>query len=393
MFNTNRNINKNINMEYYNILGIQKTSSQKDIKKAYHKLAKKYHPDKIPANTSNELKAQSNAKFQQIGEAYEILSDPEKRKIYDIYGKDGLKQDQQAGMNPFDVFNNIFNMGSTKTNNTFSRKREVKSEPVVYNMGVQLRDLFNGKVVKLKITRKVIINLDNNQPVPINNLETTWDTCSNCHGNGLIMTTKQIAPGFISQQQTSCSNCYGTGKKLKSGYDLRDHPEIIEIKLDKGFNIQNSHIIQGKGNCYPGTVPGDIIIGFILNPDKTFTIRGCHLVMKHTISLMEALCGFKVIINHPDENIGTTQINNRKIVKPNSSIEISGLGLINPNNNNKGSLIIELDIDFPDQLSDQDREILKNVLTNTNGNNSNGHNTNGHKHENDEIVCDTIFNI
>ena len=118
---------RNVSFDYYDILGVGKDALKSDIKKSYHKQARKYHPDKV---SDPGLEKKNTEKFQKIGEAYEVLSDDKKRKIYDQYGKEGLKDGfNGGGMNPFDMFSQFFKNGSGFSFNNFSQKKVKKSIP------------------------------------------------------------------------------------------------------------------------------------------------------------------------------------------------------------------------------------------------------------------------
>lgn len=338
--------------EYYDILGLSKTASKGEIKKAYYKLAKKYHPDKAEPNQKDEF----TKKFQKIGEAYEILFDDEKRQTYDQFGKDALNQNGgRDGVNPFDIFNNIFNHGGfdfsqhrhsrqANFNNSFMRKKVKKSSPVVHQVNITLEDLFNGKTLKLRITKKTIFNSKG----PVNdNLENTWSNCNQCKGTGTKTEIQQIGPGFVSQRQMPCRDCLGTGNKLKDGYYMGDSQDIVEVIISPGMDIGKDHIIESGGNCLPGTVPGDIVIAFRIKSHPVFKLKGNNLTMNKTILLSESLCGADFIINHLDGS--NIRIKTKNVIKPGEIRTIKGLGMYDKFGL-RGYLSIHFDVEFPDNL-------------------------------------------
>lgn len=346
-------------MEYYETLGVKKDASATEIKKAYHKLAIKYHPDKAPEDKKEEY----TKKFQKIGEAYEVLSDQDKRKIYDETGSTDFQQ--QGGMNPFDMFaemfgNSGFNFsgGGFRMNNNFMRKTEKKSAPVVHQVNLKLEDLFNGKTIKLKITKKAIFKRDSSEPCK-DKLSETWETCKECSGVGHKTVSRQLAPGFMTQTNVQCDKCLSTGDVLKGEYILKDHQEIIEVKIGKGMDIRREHVISEAGNCYPGTHPGDIIIAFQLLNHDTFHLKNSDLIMHKKILLSEALCGCQFIIKELDNTLFKVKSNN--IIKPGTAKIIPGKGMF-INETDRGNLVINFEIEFPDSLLIHQKKNLKKFL-------------------------------
>jgi len=345
-------------MDYYETLGVKKDATSTEIKKAYHKLAIKYHPDKAPEDKKEEY----TKKFQKIGEAYEVLSDPDKRKMYDETGSTDFKE----GINPFDIFAEMFgnsNPGFFKSgfrmnNDHFMKKTEKKSAPVVHQVNLKLEDLFNGKTVKLKITKKAIFSRDSSEPCK-DKLSETWETCKECSGLGSKTITKQLAPGFVTQMNVQCEKCLSTGDILKDNYILKDHQEIIEIKIIRGMDIRKEHVIAGAGNCYPGTHPGDIIIAFQLLNHDTFHLNKSDLVMNKKILLSEALCGYEFNIKELDGTL--FKIKSKDIVKPGTSKIIPGKGMY-INEKDRGNLVINFEIEFPDSLLIHQKKNLKKFL-------------------------------
>jgi DnaJ family protein A protein 2 len=342
--------------EYYDILGLKKTASVAEIKKAYHKLAMKYHPDKV---TDPSLIEESKIKFHKIGEAYEVLSDPNKRQTYDQFGKEGAK----ANINPDDIFNSFFGGGFKggfnfgTPNNHFARKRVNKSAPVMHQVNLTLEDLFKGRVIRLKITRKRIFGPEG--LVSSTNLENTWHVCNTCKGSGVITQMRQLGPGFVSQTQNPCNVCNTSGYELKPGYHVGDHQEIVEVEVKKGIDVTTEHKIEGAGNCYPGTIPGDIIIIYKLEPHPVFNVKGNNLVITKSLLLSEALCGCDFTIENLDG--GDIRVESKNIITPGMTKTIRNQGMYD-RFGIRGHLIIQFEVIFPESLTKEEKDKIRNCL-------------------------------
>ena len=228
--------------DYYNILGVKKDANDNEIKKAYYKLAREFHPDKAP----DDKKEEYTKKFQRIQEANEVLSDERKRQIYDAVGKEGLQGGGggrgQPDMNDIfgnfgnfgnfgDIFGNMFNQGGMGGRN----KRQAgpqKSKEIVFPLKVSLKDIYIGTKKKLKITKQVILNKETKEVVT-KDLEKTWNSCAACGGHGLVTQVIQMG-NMITQTQRPCDKCKGNGSSLKDEYMTGEFSEIIEVSIPKG---------------------------------------------------------------------------------------------------------------------------------------------------------------
>lgn len=376
--------------DYYKTLDIDKGATSEEIKKSYRKLALIYHPDKA----SSEQKEEYTKKFQEITEAYGVLSDEDKRKMYDMTGKaDG------ESINVSDIFaqffgnsfgnsfgnasfrsgtsftnfsdndNNPFSKfggskffggdpfgGQKSRNDSFMKKKLKKSPPLVHQVNLTLNDLFKGKVIKLKITKEVIFK--GNEKVKTSDLENSWIKCDVCDGNGIVMTLQQVA-NFMAHVQRSCEKCSGTGNILKSEYEIKEQQEIVEIEIKKGMDLSHPHIIENAGHCSPGFLPGDIVIEFHLKPHPIFKVQNDDLILHKTILLSEALCGTTFEIEQLDNKLLEIKID--EIIKPGDSRTIKEAGMYD-RFGIRGDLIIKFDIEFPESLLIHQKTNLKKYL-------------------------------
>ena len=334
--------------EYYKILGgnINKNSSQEDIKKAYKKVAMKWHPDRNQDN-----KEEAEKKFKQISTAYSVLSDSKKKDIYDQFGEEGLQnQNQGHNVNPMDIFGDIFggsgfsfNFGQNfQSNNNQQRK----NKPIAKHINVKLEDLYNGKKMKLNITRKVI---DNDKKHLIKQ-------CSTCDGNGVVIQVRQMGP-MIQQIQQQCHNCNGSGRFAPKNI-RRNETKTVELDIKKGTQHGGKIVIENMGDTpIDGSLPSDII--FIINQEDhpIFNVSDKHLIIEKKINLIDALNGFEFIITHLDNR--KLLVTSDSIIKPNEIKVIKYQGMPSQNSND-GDLIIKFQVEFPNTI--ENGELLEKVL-------------------------------
>ena len=320
------------NDEYYQVLGIEKSASQNDIKKAYYKLSKKYHPDKNPGNKEAE------EKFKEISEAYSVLSDPEKRKKYDKYGKKGESVD------PTDIFNTFFGGGfggSFTSENPFEAffnanprtKKESKPTKVadfVATIKVSLKDIYCGNTIKRKITRTRICKHCDGTGSSIKQKPTE---CPDCHGSG--MKTVQMRQGpMCSIYQMPCDKCNQTGKITDTKNPCKEcissgtvqTSAILEMKLKPGMTNGSTHRFENEGDEFPGKLAGDVVFVITIAEDQFWKCSNYDLVGKVKISLADSLCGYHLKLTMPDGHIVHKIIGD--VIEPKSTITIKNEGLM-----------------------------------------------------------------
>ena len=245
----------------YETLEVEKDASQKDIKKAYFRLSRSHHPDK----------GGDEHKFKEINAAYEILSDPEKRKAYDQYGLEGI-DDDGASARGEDLFSMFFGGGGRRS----ARQGPRKGPSVNHPIKVSLEDLYNGKTVKLAVNRKIIVG----EP----------KTCPKCKGQGVIMEVRQIGPGMITQMQRTCPMCDGLGMIA----DTKSERKVLEVRIEKGMKHNQKVTFRGMADEVPGVEAGDVNFIVQEKDHDLFKRKGADLLLTKEISLNQALCGFTV---------------------------------------------------------------------------------------------------
>jgi len=351
--------------KFYDVLEVSPDANEETIKKAYRKMAVKYHPDK---NKSNPAMAE---KFKEVSSAYEVLSDSEKRKIYDNYGEEGLKGGGFSSASAEDIFSRFFGgFGGFGGGRQHSGPK--RAEDTVFKLRVSLKDLYNGKVKKLKISRNVICETCNGKGTTKQGADTR---CDSCKGRGVKVTHRQLGPGMIQQFQTHCPACNGTGEVIDpksrcndcKGKKLIEKKEVIEVNIDKGMKDGERITFYEMGEQSPGCQTGDLII--ILCEDKEeglrFTRKGHDLIYEHELTLSEALTGYEFLITHLDERTLIVRSTSDEIVKPGDFRQIDDEGMpIYKSPFEKGKLLIKFDVKFPapNQISLENRKALEKLL-------------------------------
>jgi len=352
---TNDEVN---NKKYYELLGVPTIASKDEIKKAYRKLAVKLHPDK----------GGDEEKFKEVTRAFEVLSDDEKRRVYDEYGEEGLSQQGLgASMNAEDIFEAFFGGGLFGRSKGKSRGPR-KAEDVVHTLKVTLKDLYLGKTAKLALNRHRICSDCSGKGTKSGAQAVT---CPVCSGRGVRVQIRQMGPGMIQQIQTTCSECSGTGETIRDsdkcskchGKKVVSEKKILEVYVEPGMESGQKIVISGEADEAPGCLPGDVIIVVEEKPHEVFRRQGIHLFLKKEIHLVEALCGMTTFIDHLDGRRLLLKTEPGEIIQPGMLKSIIGEGMpIYRNPTQKGNLIIQFHIVFPKFLSIEQQAILEKTL-------------------------------
>ncbi|CAL9231118.1 unnamed protein product [Arabidopsis halleri] len=349
---------KSDNTKFYEILGVPKTASPEDLKKAYKKAAIKNHPDK----------GGDPEKFKELAQAYEVLSDPEKREIYDQYGEDALKEGMgggSGGHDPFDIFSSFF--GNPFGDGSTRRRRQRRGEDVVHPLKVSLEDVYLGTTKKLSLSRKVLCSKCNGK----GSKSGASMKCGGCQGSGMKVSIRQVGPGMIQQMQHACNDCKGTGETINDrdrcpqckAEKVVSEKKVLEVNVEKGMQHNQKITFNGQADEAPDTVTGDIVFVIQQKEHPKFKRKGDDLFVEHTLSLTEALCGFQFVLTHLDKRQLLIKSNPGEVVKPDSYKAISDEGMpIYQRPFMKGKLYIHFTVEFPDSLSPDQTKAIEAVL-------------------------------
>jgi len=352
--------------KYYDILGVQPAASDSDLKKAYRKLALKFHPDKNPS-------AEASEKFKEISQAYEVLADPEKRRIYDTHGEQGIKEGGGGGgfHSPMDIFDMFFGGGGGGMGGggMFGERRRGprRTKNLVHQLGVSLEDMYNGTVRKLALQKNVICATCEG----IGGKAGAVVKCTNCRGTGMQVRIQQLGPGMMQQIQSMCGECQGQGERIDpklrckkcNGRKVNRERKILEVSVDKGMADGQKITFAGEGDQEPGMEPGDIIIVLDEKEHPLFKRSGIDLIHTMNISLTDSLCSFKKTIQTLDDRTLVIQTVPGEVIKTADLKCVFGEGMPTYRNPfEKGKLIIQFKVDFPDSLAPEVAEKLAAIL-------------------------------
>jgi DnaJ family protein A protein 2 len=356
-----RSPKKSDNTKYYEILGVPKTAAQDDLKKAYRKAAIKNHPDK----------GGDPEKFKELAQAYEVLSDPEKREIYDQYGEDALKEGMGGGggggVDPFDIFSSFFGPSFGGGGGSSRGRRQRRGEDVVHPLKASLEDLYNGTSKKLSLSRSVLCSKCKGK----GSKSGASMRCPGCQGSGMKVTIRQLGPSMIQQMQQPCNECRGTGESINEkdrcpgckGEKVHQEKKVLEVHVEKGMQHNQKITFPGEADEAPDTVTGDIVFVVQQKEHPKFKRKGDDLFYEHTLSLTEALCGFQLVLTHLDNRQLLVKSNPGEVVKPDSFKAISDEGMpMYQRPFMKGKLYIHFTVDFPDSLGPDQCKALEAVL-------------------------------
>jgi molecular chaperone DnaJ len=343
--------------DYYEVLGVNRDASDEEIKKAYRKLAMKHHPDRNPDSRDGE------EKFKEAKEAYEILSEPEKRRAYDAYGHAGVHP-QMGGMGPGeaagfggfaeafgDIFSDIFG-GQGRGRSSVFRGADLR-----YNLEVSLEQAARGTETKIRIpTMEACEACHGSGAKP----GTQPKTCETCHGAGTV----RLSQGFFSIQQT-CPTCHGSGKVIsdpcgtcRGAGRLKKH-KTLSVKIPVGVDEGDRIRLTGEGEAgVNGGPPGDLYVVIHLREHGVFQRDGDDLHCEMPISFTQAALGGEIDIPTLD---GSAKVKVPPETQTGQVFRLRGKGIKGVRSSYPGDLLCAVVVETPVRLTDKQKEILREL--------------------------------
>ncbi|KAJ9623305.1 chaperone DnaJ [Exophiala oligosperma] len=349
--------------KFYEILGVDPSASEAQLKSAYKKGALKHHPDK---NAHNPDAAE---KFKDLSKAYEVLSDPQKRQLYDQYGEEGLEQGGMGGgMAAEDLFAQFFGGGSAFGGMFGGGMRDTgpkKARTIHHVHKVSLEDIYRGKVSKLALQKSVICPACEGR----GGKEGAVRTCTGCNGAGMKTMMRQMGP-MIQRFQTVCPDCQGEGETIRDrdrckrcmGKKTVVERKVLHVHVDRGVKSGHKIEFRGEGDQMPGVLAGDVVFEIEQKPHARFQRKDDDLFYHAEIDLLTALAGGQIYIEHLDDRWLTVNIFPGDPITPGAIKVIKGQGMPSFRHHDFGNLYIQFDVKFPDKSEIQNVEMLEQIL-------------------------------
>ena len=357
--------------DYYEVLGVDKNASDDEIKKAYKKMAIKYHPDRNPDNKEAE------AKFKEAAEAYDVLRDPQKRSRYDQFGHEGVNGAGGfggGGMNMDDIFSmfgDIF--GDGRGFGGFggggrARKPQYRGGDLRLKVKMNLQEIASGVTKKFKVKKKVVCNHCHGSGAEGSG---ATETCPTCHGNGFVVKTQQSIFGMM-QTQAVCPTCGGEGTIIKNkckacgGEGVVNGEEVIEVKIPAGVGDGMVVNVTGKGHAARRNgAPGDIQVYIEEEPHSELLREDNNLIYNLLLDVPTAALGGDAEIPTID---GKVKIKIDSGTQPGKVVRLRGKGLpaVQGYGYGNGDLIVNISVYIPEALSKDEKKALEEMKTSDN---------------------------
>ncbi|KAK3310569.1 uncharacterized protein B0T15DRAFT_426103 [Chaetomium strumarium] len=339
----------------YDVLGVSPNATEQELKKAYKTGALKYHPDKNRNNPSAEQK------FKEISHAYEILSDSQKRQIYDQYGEAGLEGGAGGGpgMAAEDLFAQFFGGGGFggMFGGMHQQRGPTKAKTIHHIHQVSLEDIYRGKVSKLALQRSIICPKCEGR----GGKEGAVRKCPGCDGHGMKTMMRQMGP-MIQRFQTVCPDCSGEGEIVKEkdrckqcfGKKTIVDRKVLHVHVDRGVKSGTKIEFRGEGDQAPGILAGDVVFQIEQKPHPRFERRDDDLLYNAQIDLVTALAGGTIFIEHLDERWLSVDILPGEAIANGAVKMIRGQGMPSYRHHDFGNMYIQFSVKFPEKNWTQD---------------------------------------
>ena len=351
--------------DYYEVLGVSKGASEDEIKKAYRKLAKKYHPDMNPGDKEAE------AKFKEVNEAYSILSDPEKKSRYDQFGHAGVDPNYAGGGGGFggfdmgdldlgDIFGSFFGggFGGFGGGSSARRNSPQKGENLRANLTISFAEAAFGCTKELELTRTEQCETCHGSGCEPG---TTAETCPDCHGSGTVR-IQRGAGGFAFSTTTACSRCRGTGKIIHSpcktcnGAGSVRKRSRVTVTIPAGIDEGQAVSLRGQGNAgVNGGPAGDLLVAIRIRPDPQFRREGTTVLYEQPVSFYQAALGTELEIPTIDGKVKYTLPAG---TQTGTTFRLRGKGIPELRGRGRGDQYVTVKVQVPTSLTAEQKEAL-----------------------------------
>lgn len=353
--------------DYYEVLGVSKTATPEEIKKAFRRLAREHHPDVNKENTK-----QAEARFKEAGEAYEVLSDPQKRAAYDHYGHASTDPNfgaggfgGGAGEGNFEGFGDIFDMffggGGRSSGRGGARSGAERGNDLRYNLEITLEEAARGKNLTVEVPRaETCPTCKGNRAKP----GTPIKTCTACNGTGQVQVAQNTPFGRFVNLRT-CDRCRGEGKTIETPCGdcggsgrVRKHRKL-EIKIPAGVENGSRLRVAGEGEAGArGGAAGDLYVYVQIKPHAKFERHGDDLISEISLSITQAALGTTVVVDTID---GRAELKIPEGTQHGTTFRMRGRGIPNLRGRGRGDHHVRVRVKIPDKLTTEQRELLQRL--------------------------------
>ena len=349
--------------DLYKVLGVERAATPADLKKAYRTLAQKYHPDKCPGDKSAE------EKFKEAASAYQILSDAEKREIYDRHGLDGLRHGppppgggpQEAYPGGFSTVEDVFSAFGDLFSDFFSgTRRPARGDDVRVDLHLSFREAVWGARKSVEFTRTVHCSACGASGAARG---TKAEVCRVCQGRGQV----NHSQGFFMVQST-CAACSGTGKSIKTpcrdchGRGLRAETSSLKLTIPAGVDDAQQLRVTGKGESTATGATGDLYVTLRVQADDRFARDGADVISEVTIDVVQAMLGGEVEIATLEDGCeGTAIVDLPPGTQPGEEVTRRGQGIPRVNDDGRGDHVIQWKIEVPRKLTARQEKLLREL--------------------------------
>eukprot|EP01060_Flectonema_neradi_P011053 TRINITY_DN18113_c0_g1_i1.p1 TRINITY_DN18113_c0_g1~~TRINITY_DN18113_c0_g1_i1.p1 ORF type:complete len:409 (+),score=87.94 TRINITY_DN18113_c0_g1_i1:44-1228(+) len=339
----------------YDILEVDKDANKEDIKIQYKRISIRH---KITAAKQGQAAKVIQERMRQTAEAYRILGNPDRRKQYN---KHGVEEGDLSGVDEDEMFCSVF--GGVQ------KRGRRKAPDIVFELAMSLDSLYNGKTTRIAVIRKRLCSHCDSLGTKKEGL---FGYCSSCGGRGEIHLTRQMTSGHSRHVSTTCPDCTGSGTVVRpqdyctycKGELVVKEKRTFDITITPGMQEGDHFTFQGEGDEEPGcSLPGDVFVIIVNLKHDTFRRKGDHLLLSYELSLVEALCGFYLPLNHLDGRQLVIQPPKGVVISPYKYWQVEGEGMPIAGSGSFGNLIIQFTVSFPDSLPQETTTQISRILT------------------------------